>query len=207
MKMLLLVLLSWTLPAYAQNEKLVGAPCEGCEAVFQFRPSNIGPIARIDLAGEPGEKLELTGVVRGPDGKPVPGIIVYAYQTNAAGIYPSDERLQGQAAHRHGKLRGFARTDAGGNYRFDTVRPGGYPGTDIPQHIHMHIVEPGRCTYYIDDVVFEDDARLTATKRRSMTEGRGGPGLVKPRRDGATWRIERDIELGKGIRDYAACGK
>ena len=79
--------------------------------------------------------------------------------------------------------------------------------TDIPQHIHMHIIEPGRCTYYIDDVLFDDDERLTSAQRRSMVQGRGGVGLAKPQRDGAAWRIERDIELGKGIRDYAACGK
>lgn len=90
---------------------------------------------------------------------------------------------------------------------FETVRPGGYPGTNIAQHIHMHIIEPGRCTYYIDDVLFDDDARLTEARRRAASEGRGGPGVVKQLRDGTAWRIERNIELGRGIRDYASCGK
>ena len=206
MKILMLALLL-AFPAAAQNEKIVGAPCEGCEAVFQAQPAEIGAVTRITPADEPGEKLTLQGIVRGADGKPAPGIDVYAYQTNAAGLYPADEQMRGQAAHRHGKLRGFARTDAAGRYRFDTVRPGGYPGTDIPQHIHMHVIEPGRCTYYIDDVLFEDDTRLTPARRRAMSEGRGGPGVIKPQREGAEWRATRDIELGKGIRDYTACGK
>lgn len=207
MKVFLLSLLAFALPAIAQSEKIVGGPCEGCEAVFQARPAEINPVAQLAPVGEAGEKLTLEGIVRGNDGKPVKGIIVYAYQTNAAGIYPTDDRLRGQAVHRHGKLRAFARTDDAGRYRFASVRPGGYPRTEIPQHIHMHIIEPGRCTYYIDDVLFEDDPLLTPAARRSMSGGRGGVAIVMPRREGGTWRVARDIELGKGIHDYKACGK
>ena len=132
----------------AGAEKTVGLPCEGCEAVFQGGPlgnwSTLPASARIAPAGEPGEALILEGTVKDASGKPAPGIVVYAYQTNAGGIYPRDNSLPpaAAAAARHGKLRGFARTDASGHYRFETIRPGGYPNTDIPQHIHMHVVEP-----------------------------------------------------------------
>ncbi len=94
--------------------------------------------------------------------RPHLGRIVYAYQTDRGGIYPRDESLRGLAAYRHGALRAWVTAGEGGRYRFDTVRPGGYPNSDMAQHIHMHVIEPGCCTYYIDDIVFEDDPRLDA---------------------------------------------
>lgn len=196
--------------AQAQAEKLVGGPCEGCEAVFQGRPATLASRASLVAAGEPGEKLVLQGVVRDAAGKTAAGIIVYAYQTNAAGLYPAppNDRAGGAAARRHGMLRGFAVSDKDGTYRFDTVRPASYPNSDLPQHIHVHIVEPGRCTYYIDDVLFEDDPKLTPQKRRSEVHGRGGNGVVQPQRTADNgWQAKRDIVLGRGIVDYASCGK
>ena len=193
--------------AAALTEPIVGGPCEGCEAVFQGRPATIGAVTRLVPAGEKGEPMVLSGIVRRADGSPASGILVYAYQTNAAGIYPTDDAARGTAAHRHGRLRGFARTAGDGSYRFDSIRPGGYPGTSIPQHVHMHVIEPGRCTYWIDDVVFDDDPRLTPSERRSHDHGRGGPGLARPSRTAeGTWLARRDIVLGAGIEDYGRCG-
>jgi protocatechuate 3,4-dioxygenase beta subunit len=185
----------------AANEPFAGGTCEGCEAVFVGRPSAPAASARIAPLEEPGERLVLEGTVRRAGGTPAPGIIVYAYQTNAAGIYP---RATGRDATQHGRLRGFARTGAQGEYRFDTIRPGSYPGTDNPQHIHMHVIEPGRCTYWIDDVNFTDDPLLTEAKRTWPSQGRGGPGIVTPtKRPDGTWHARRDIVLGAGIDDYA----
>lgn len=94
-------------------------------------------------------------------------------------------------------------TDADGRYAFDTIRPAGYPGTDLPQHVHMHVLEVGRCTYYIDDILFEDDPRLTKAKRRQLTQGRGGNGVATPKRDAnGTWLVRRDIVLGAEIPGY-----
>jgi protocatechuate 3,4-dioxygenase beta subunit len=200
------MLLAAFLLAAVASETIVGGPCEGCEAVFQNRPAEMGTTARLAGPDEPGEPMVLSGVVRTPDGSPAPGIIVYAYQTNAAGTYPTDDARRGTAAYRHGRLRGFARTDASGSYRFESIRPAGYPGTPIPQHIHLHVIEPGRCTYWIDDVVFDDDPRLTDEQRRAHDHGRGGPGVAHPRRDAnGTWLVRRDIVLGAGIPDYARC--
>jgi protocatechuate 3,4-dioxygenase beta subunit len=138
------------------------------------------------------------------EGEPAAGVIVYAYQTDADGHYPPDPAAM-QAGVRHGRLRGWARTDATGGYQFDTIRPGGYPGTDIPQHVHMHVVEPGRCTYYIDDILFTDDPRLSAAQRARSDRGRGGSGIATPRRaaDGV-WNVRRDIRLGERIPGYPA---
>jgi hypothetical protein len=186
-------------PAPEAREPIVGLPCENCELVFVGMPATLSAHARIAPAGEPGEPLEIAGTVFDAAGKPVAGVIVYAYQTDTTGHYPPDP--QG----RHGRLRGWTKSDAEGHYTFTTVRPGGYPGTDIPQHVHMHVIEPGRCTYYIDDLLFDDDPRLSPEKRQAFDQGRGGSGIGKPTlwRDGI-WRVRRDIQLGQKISGYPA---
>jgi len=190
-----------------QRERVVGLPCEGCEAVFEGMPATVGTEGRLAPTGEPGRPLVVEGVVTTGAGHPASGVIIYAYQTDAGGLYPAAPSLRGAAA-RHGRLRGWARTDAAGRYRFLTVRPGGYPNTDIPEHVHLHVIEPGRCTYYIDDVVFEDDPRLTARQRAAHDRGRGGSGVVRPTGSAAAgWNARRDIRLGAGINGYDQCGQ
>lgn len=185
------------------REPVVGLPCEGCEAIFAGMPAQLAAQARIGPLGELGEPLHIAGTVFDAAGRPAAGIVVYAYQTDAEGHYPPDEARRGQPGARHGRLRAWARTDAHGEYAFDAVRPGGYPGTDIPQHVHMHVLEPGRCTYYIDDLLFADDPRLTADQRALYTPGRGGAGIAVPQKDEAgVWQVRRDIRLGERIPGY-----
>ncbi len=179
----------------------MGLPCDGCEYVFVGLPDELGSSERIAPVEEPGEPLRILGTVRTPQGQPAPGIIVYGYHTDASGLYPPDTPPPGRAAVRHGRLRGWARTDAEGRYQFDTIRPGAYPEGGNPQHVHLHVLEPGRCTYYIDDLVFDDDPLLTDEVR--STTNRGGPGIATPTRDAAgTWIAHRDITLGAAIPGY-----
>ncbi len=183
-------------PAAKSNEPIIGGPCEGCELVFVGIPETLESTSRIGPKDQKGEALIVEGTVRNSEGAPVEGIIVYAYQTDAGGIYPRSDT-------RHGRLRGWAKTDKDGNYRFDTIRPGSYPNRRDPQHIHMHVIEPGKGTYYIDDIFFDDDPFLTPEVRRQMSTGRGGPGLAIPNRDDkGVWHVRRDIVLGKGIPGY-----
>lgn len=185
------------------REPIIGA-CEGCEAVFEGLPDEIPAVSRIAPSDETGAPMIISGVVTDARGEPVPGIIVYAYQTNAKGIYPPlGGFARGSAALRHGRLRSWARTDAQGRYQFLTIRPGAYPGTDIPQHVHFHVLEPGRCTYYIDDLLFDDDPHLTPLQRRQLLTGRGGNGLAVPTRNSAgVWHVTRDIVLGARVDGY-----
>jgi len=179
-------------------EPVIGGPCEGCENVFVGLPALLESGARIADAQEPGEPLVIEGTVRTADGRAAKGIIIYAYHTDAGGVYPP-----GTTAH--GKLRGWVRTDALGHYRFDTIRPGAYPGRDVAQHVHMHIIEPGKATYYIDSIVFADDPLLTAERRRQSQVGRGGGGLGYPEKDAeGVWHVGRDITLGEAIPGYGS---
>ena len=189
------------------REPIVGLPCEGCEAVFEGLPETLSPRARIAPIGEQGQPMTIEGTVVDRQGRPRSGLIVYAYQTNAQGVYPTDDRFAGQAAFRHGRLRAWVQTDTNGRYTFDTIRPAGYPNTDLPQHVHMHVLEVGRCTYYIDDLMFEDDPRLTPAMLARLTSGRGGNGVARPRTtDAGVQLVTRDIVLGERIPGYPAEG-
>jgi protocatechuate 3,4-dioxygenase beta subunit len=177
-------------------EPVLGLPCEECELVYVGMPAEPDSRARIAPVEAKGEPMVIVGSVRTRDGAPAPGVIVYGYQTDARGYYP-------RGANRHGALRGWARTDAQGNYRFDTIRPGAYPLRRDPQHVHLHVVEPGIGTYYIDDLVFDDDPRLTAAQRERVDRGRGGSGIAHPVHDtDGVWQVRRDITLGAGIPGY-----
>lgn len=192
-------------PAHGGTERIVGGPCEGCGEVFNGMPDI--PVAKGLIAGpdEPGERMTIRGTVRRADGSVVSGVVVYAYHTDARGIYPP-EKPSGRGASPHGRLRGWVRSGADGAYSFSTIRPMGYPNGRAPQHVHMHVIEPGRCTYFIDDIMFLDDPRVPADQLKRHSHGRGGVGLVRPVRGSeGEWVVTRDIRLGAGIADYAHC--
>ena len=187
-----------------ETEPVVGLPCEGCEGVFEGLPEVLESVRRLAPEDEPGEPMRIRGTVYDADGRPAPGVIVYAYHTNAQGVYPPGAGAQGWT-RRHGRLRGWVITDHQGRYGFETIRPSSHPDSEIPAHVHMHIIEVGCCTYFIDDIQFEDDPRLTEQERSESNRARGGSGLVAPERgpDGA-WQVTRDIRLGEHIPGYEA---
>ncbi|HTE43484.1 MAG TPA: hypothetical protein VK629_21875 [Steroidobacteraceae bacterium] len=181
-----------------RSERVVGLPCENCQTVFEGLPAHVGMRTRIGAEDEPGQQLRLSGHVIDPQGRPVQGILVYAYHTNNVGVYPRSFEPGSKL-----RLRAWAQTDGQGFYEFVTIRPGGYPGRPDPAHIHMHLIEPGRCTYYIDDVVFDDDPRLT--EKQAGT--RAGNGRVSPHTDfKGVWHATREIYLGRDIPGYEQCG-
>lgn len=190
----------------AQEEPVVGLPCEGCDAVFVGLPETVPSTSRIASPGEPGEPMRIEGTIMDRSGTPAPAVIIYAYHTDAQGVYPRTERLQGTPAFRHGRLRGWARSDQNGRYAFETIRPASYPDTETPAHVHMHVIEPGRCTYYLDSIHFTDDPRAGEQESGQADEPRGGSGLVEPRRDASgRWIVEREIVLGRGVPRYERC--
>lgn len=199
---LLLVFTGASPPAQAR-EPIVGLPCEGCEAVFDGWPIKPASRARISPTSEPGQPMLVAGRVLDPSGAPRTGVVVYAYQTNSEGTYP--QPVRGPASHRHGALRAWALSDAQGRYAFDTIRPASYPSRDAPEHIHMHVIERGCSTYYIDDIVFTDDPLLPAARIESRPN-RGGSGVVTPVRREGVWHVARDIHLGRNVPGHTPCG-
>lgn len=188
------------------NEPVVGGRCDGCEAVFTGLPDRLVSVARLVAEDEPGEPLRIRGRVLDAHGRPRAGVVVYAYQTDAAGHYPPAPQRPGAAA-RHGRLHGWAISDAQGRYGFDSVRPASYPDSSVEQHVHMHVIEPGRCTYYLGDLLFDDDPRLSAAQRQAAVHAHGGSGVVRPTGDASGWEARRDIHLGANVADHARCGE
>jgi protocatechuate 3,4-dioxygenase, beta subunit len=95
--------------------------------------------------GEPlGERIIVSGRVLDGDGRPIPNTLVELWQANAAGRYrhsgdqhpaPLDPNFSGG---------GRTMTDAEGNYRFITIKPGAYPWRNHdnawrPAHIHFSL--------------------------------------------------------------------
>lgn len=180
--------------------KPIGGGCDGCELISAGMPQT--PDWQTTIGGDAeGEPLEIAGHIYQADGKtPAADVILYFYHTNAKGFYsPAPDQ---KAGARHGRLRGWIKSRADGRYKFRTVRPGAYPGRDIPRHIHPIIKEHGKNEYYIDDYLFDDDPLLTREKRAAQ-EGRGGAGIVRVTKNGeGIWIGQRDIILGRKIPDY-----
>ncbi len=133
-------------------------------------PGNVSNTGTIAPAGERGALLRINGQVFAPDGAtPAAGIIVYAYQTDATGHYLSDP------VTRIARLHGWAKTDSQGRFEFRTIRPGPYPGRDIPAHVHFHIWGSGFPLQWTKDLLFADDPLLKpATVEESKQAGKFG---------------------------------
>ena len=171
--------------------------CEGCEAIYEHAFDNLSWQTTIPPDGEPGELLVIRGTVYQTDGTtPAPDVIVYAYHTNAEGVYPTRGDEEGWA-RRHGYLRGWTKTNAEGQYQFRTIKPGLYPSRKTPAHIHMTIKEPDHREYWIDEILFADDPHLTTEIRRDA-QNRGGSGIIQLSGNAeGVWQGTRDIVLEK----------
>ena len=183
---------------------VIGNPCEGCEAVFDGMPAEIPSSIRLAPPGEPGVPMRISGRVLDGSGRTRAGVVVYAYQTDRTGLYPRPAQRLGFEAMRHGRLRGWVRSDTQGRYVIDTIRPGSYPDEEMAEHVHMHVLEPGCFTYYIDDLMFLDDPKLSAEEQREA-HGTGGNGFLQPVMVDGRWQVERDIVLGQGVPGHREC--
>jgi protocatechuate 3,4-dioxygenase beta subunit len=188
--------------AMGESALLLGGPCEGCEAVFEFGDRIPGSVDTLSDFNETGPRIRINGTVYKSGGKePAEGVILYVYHTNQEGIYPTDRTSTGWG-RRHGTIRGWVKTNSDGRYTFYTLKPASYPGGSDPAHIHATVLEPNGHYYWIEDFLFGDDPLLTSERIR-RSHPRGGDGFVlslNPSGDILT--AVRDIELGKGIPGY-----
>jgi protocatechuate 3,4-dioxygenase beta subunit len=138
-------------------------------------PANAPARVTLSPAGEPGLGLTISGVIYAQDGRTrLRGASVYVYQTDARGSYaPDDARASGNP-----RLRGYMRTDANGRYEFRTIRPGSYPGSRNPGHIHYHVSAPGY-RERVFEIVFDDDPLIPEQWRREALRPDAGVAIVK----------------------------
>ena len=109
-------------------DKLIATPSQTVGPFFHI---GLDRLDWADLtAGNPqGERIVVAGRVIDGDGAPVPDACLELWQANAVGRYahPDDTRTDTPLDP---NFRGFGRvsTDADGNFRFTTIRPGPVPG-------------------------------------------------------------------------------
>ncbi|MGZ8508949.1 MAG: dioxygenase family protein [Chitinophagaceae bacterium] len=185
----------------------VGGSCEGCEAIYES-PVSFEQLNNVDTLpdfNDPGPKIEISGIVYRNDGKtPAPGVVLYVYHTNQAGVYPTKGNEKGWAK-RHGYIRGWVKTDKNGFYKFYTLVPASYPGSKNPKHIHPTIKETDKNEYWIDEYLFEGDPYLQYEK--SDRPPRGGNGIIKPIMQDGMLKATRHIILGLNVPDYPKAAK
>ena len=162
--------------------------CSGHPAEAQSqRPS------AIDITGpqEPGTRIQLSGTIVDPNGKPVSGVKMFLYHTDATGYYSRPVNNPRQA-----RLRGTLWSNASGQYSFNTIKPAHYGDVSSPpaMHIHVHLQAPDGPEHWVESFYFEDDPRLR---------------VEDPKRQGELGRFSNIISLSsndggvlKGIRDF-----
>lgn len=114
-------------------------------------------VSRLQLVpdGEPGEWIEIEGHVVDAAEEPVAGAKVHVFATDAAGRYHPER--EGEETPR---IFGTLVSDDRGRFSFRTVRPGPYPGTRNPRHIHVQVRAGNRRLAAPGYVVFDDDPLL-----------------------------------------------
>ena len=118
------------------------------------------------LGGDPlGERIVLTGTVRDESGRPLDGALVEIWQANAAGRYAHDADDHPAPLDPHFRGAGRCVTDAGGVYRFTTIRPGAYPWGNHPNawrpaHVHFSVLGRTFAQRLVTQMYFPGDPLL-----------------------------------------------
>ncbi len=134
--------------------------------------SNSG-ILKIATADEPGKKIQVICTVKDQNGQPLAGVLIYLYQTDSRGWYAADSpHVPGNEGDiRHARLFGYVKTDKNGKMELHTVKPSGYPQSDLPAHIHIHFSASGYKNYGTE-FLFDDDDRLVGNIRKQAVQNR-----------------------------------
>lgn len=112
-----------------------------------------------------GPRIEVHGVLRDENGRPVPGKLIEVWQANAGGRYR--HKKDGYLAQLDDNFGGCGRCVSGpdGSYSFRTIQPGPYPwpngGNDWrPAHIHFSVFGDGFAQRLITQMYFEGDPHI-----------------------------------------------
>jgi protocatechuate 3,4-dioxygenase beta subunit len=134
------------------------------DLIQKFAPAQ--PV-RITSADEPGKLIQVQGKLVSEQGHPVSGITIYFYQTDERGWYLAERPHVGgnSGDQRHARLFGYVKTNDSGEFEIQTIKPSGYPGSDLPAHIHFEIHDPEGYQPLVNEFLFDDDERLVGNIR------------------------------------------
>ena len=89
----------------SKEDRIVGGPCEGCEALYEYGESILLNADTVPGFDEYEPKMIVEGTVFQNDGTtPASDVILYFYQTDRNGVYNAGENSIGWG-RRHGKHR------------------------------------------------------------------------------------------------------
>src|SRR5688572_15378355 len=146
---ILLFVTTLVTPSAAQDREYIQA----LEHAQAQRPATLASSARIAPASEPGTPLVIHGQLFGEDGRsPLAGATVFAYHTDRGGLYDKP----GAPPHTW-RLRGWTKTDAQGRFEFSTIRPGSYPNSNNPAHVHFTVFLPSGERFHAGEIRFGND--------------------------------------------------
>ena len=126
-----------------------------------FAPALIQPgLETMVQSATRGERVMIEGRVRDGDRAPVSDALIEIWQANADGRYDHPEDTQEKLLDAH--FHGFGRTatDAGGWYRFHTIKPGSVPGAETTlqaPHLNIAIFARGLLKRLVTRIYFPGD--------------------------------------------------
>lgn len=131
------------------------------ERAQQSRPPNLSSTARIAPTSEPGSPLVVRGRLLNVDGSPAADAVVFAYHTDRGGLYDKPEN-----GPHSWRLRGWVKTEKDGAFTFETIRPGSYPNSNNPPHVHFTAYLPNGDRYHAGELQMS----MTAPDLKGKTE-------------------------------------
>jgi protocatechuate 3,4-dioxygenase beta subunit len=131
------------------------------ERAQKQRPAALASTARIAPASEPGSPLVIRGQLLGLNGAPAADAVVFAYHTDRGGLYDKPEN----GAHSW-RLRGWVKTDKDGRFTFETIRPGSYPNSNNPPHVHFTAFLPNGERYHAGELQMAMQPRAEREEER-----------------------------------------
>jgi len=137
------------------------------ELIKQYAPADSLNIISED---EPGIPITVIVYIMDRENRPLKKQLVYFYHTDSRGWYGyKGTHVNGiEGDRRHARLFGYIKTDDQGRVVLRTIKPTGYPGSELPAHIHFEVpLENGNAL--ITELLFDDDPRLNPSMRQRLT--------------------------------------
>ena len=139
----------------------------------------------------PGTRIAIEGQVFDGAGAPIPDALVETWQADANGGYrhPEDRRPHQMDPAFSGY--GWAHTRAGGEFTFETIKPGRVPGPDgrdQAPHVLVSVMARGILTRFVTRMYFEDEASnvedailamVPEARRQTLVAKRSGEGRYR----------------------------
>jgi protocatechuate 3,4-dioxygenase beta subunit len=146
------------------------------------------PVGPLDLskaaANAPratGQLIRISGRITDEDGSPMAGAVIEIWQANSAGKYVHDADRHPAPVDPNFTGEGRLATDADGQFRFFSIKPGAYPVLESgwwwrPPHIHFSILGRSWMDRFVTQIFFpgeplnETDLLLNAVSERDVRE-------------------------------------